>query len=146
MSDLKIFIDRMLETENLTDCLEDEDADYLINWGIARLREIVGNIEDIPLAGEATNDLMRFMRLLNQIAGHLNNIQQDNLVLLAEYHQKASGPGRDLKPGDYLEAVSRLEAMTPRQAIDYLLLWFLPEENSSSGDSSQGQTDSGGKE
>ena len=142
MADPQKFIDRMLETENLTDCLEDDDADYLINWGITQLREIIGKAEDITMAGEYTNDLMGFMRSLNQIAGNLGNIQKGDLVQLAEHRQKAFGPGRDLTPGDYLEAASRLEAMTPRQAIDYLLRWLLPEESSSSEDSSPSNEDS----
>ena len=127
MADPQKFIDRLLEAENLTDYLEDEDADYLINWGVAQLREIIGKIEDITTAGECANDLMGFLRTLNQITGNLDNIRQDDLVQLAGYRQKAFGPGQDLAPGDYLEATSRLEAMTPRQAIDYLLQGLLPE-------------------
>ena len=126
MADPQKFVDRMLEAENLTDYLEDGDADYLINWGVAQLRESIGKIEDITTAGEYTNNLMGFLRTLNQIAGNLGNIQPGDLVQLAERRQKAFGPGRDLTPGDYLEAASRLETMTPRQAIDYLLQGLSP--------------------
>jgi hypothetical protein len=126
MADPQNFIDRMLETENLSEYLEDEDADYLINWGVAQLKENIGKIEDINAAGEYTNDLMGFMRILNQIAGNLDNIQQDKLVQLAGRRQKAFGPGRELAPEEYGAVTSCLEAMTPRQALDYLLQWLLP--------------------
>jgi hypothetical protein len=146
MADQQKFIDRMLEAENLTDYLEDDDADYLTNWGIAQLKEIIGKIEDIPTAGEYTNYLMGFLRTLNQITGNLDNIQQDDLVQLVERRQKAFGPWRDLTPGDYIEATSRLEAMTPRQAIDYLLRWLLPEKSLSSEDGSPSKENLSSKE
>ena len=129
MADPRKFIDRMLETENLTDYLEDDDADYLINWGVAQLREKVEKIEDLDAAGESANDLMGFMRQLNQVAGNLGNIQQADLVQLTERHQKAFGPGRDLTSDAYVVAASQLAAMTPHQAIDYLLQLFSSEKS-----------------
>ena len=142
MVDPQLFIDRLLETENLTDYLEDDDADYLIHWGIIQLKGIIAEAEDLATAGEMTNNLMGFMRTLNQTTGHLHNIQQNDLVRLADYHQKTFGPGRDLAPGDYLEATSQLKAMTPRQALDYLLNWLLLEENPSSNESTPSQESS----
>ncbi len=39
--DRQILIDRLLESENLTDNLEDEDANVLIKWGIAQLDHLI---------------------------------------------------------------------------------------------------------
>ncbi len=126
MIDPQNFIEHMLEAENLSDYLEDDDADYLINWGVAQLKEKIAKIENTPSAGEFANNLMGFMRTLNQVAGNLENVRQGDLAKLAEYHQKTFGAGRDPAAKDYQEAASRLKAMAPRQAMDYILQWLLP--------------------
>ena len=79
-------------------------------------------------AGEYTNDLMGFMRMLNQIAGNLEDIQPENLAQLAEYRQKALGPEQELAAVAYAEAITLLKPMTPRQAVEYLLQTYLREE------------------
>ena len=130
MVEPQTFIDRMLETENLTDYLEDKDADYLIDWGVTQLRERLAQIEDVSIAGEFANNLMSFMRKLNQIAGNLDNVLPDEVLQLADRHQKAfGGPDQNLTQGDFLKPASDLAAMKPRQAIDYLIKWPFPEEN-----------------
>ena len=126
MIDPQIFIDRMLEVENLTDNLVDEDAEYLINWGVARLKERLGKIDELPSAGKFTNDLMGFMRLLNQIAGNLETLQPDDLVELGERSKKAFGPSRELAAEDYRKAAGQLKTMKPRQAIDSLIQLLIP--------------------
>jgi hypothetical protein len=121
MTDPQKFIDRMLEVENLTDALEDEDAEYLLNWGVAQLKEELGKIEDGEAAGEYTNNLMGFMRTLNQISGDLENIRPEDLASLVEHRQKTLGAAQVQAPETYGEAATRLKGMTPRQAIEYLM-------------------------
>ncbi|MCC7452053.1 MAG: hypothetical protein IT324_31900 [Anaerolineae bacterium] len=62
-------IERITETENLTDSLEDDDANWLLDWGIGRLHDLISGIADEDAAGEKVHDLMGVMRKLNQIAG-----------------------------------------------------------------------------
>jgi hypothetical protein len=121
MDDPQIFIDRMLEVENLTDALEDEDAEYLINWGVARLKEGLGKIEDREAAGEYTNNLMGFMRTLNQISGDLENIRAEDLAVLADHRQKTFGAAQVQATETYDEVATRLKGMKPRQVLEYLL-------------------------
>ena len=128
MIDPQNFIDRMLEVENLTDTLEDEDADYLLNWGVALLKHRLNQFEDREAAGKYTNDLMGFMRNLNQITGNLENLQAEDLVQLEECRQKAFGPGQELEAEAHGDLVARLKVMTPRQALEYLLQNALKEE------------------
>ena len=135
MIDPQLFIDRMLEVENLTDSLEDDDADYLINWGVAQLRENVTKSEDIDFAGEYTNDLMGFMRSLNRIMGDPDSVTTDDLVQLAERRQKVFGPERELAPNEFQEAAAHLTGLTPQQAMDFLLQWFLPVDSPLTPDS-----------
>jgi hypothetical protein len=121
MVDPQNFIDRMLETESLTDKLEDEQADLLLKWGVIQLKQKLAEIEDGEAAGEYTNALMGFMRTLNQIAGDLENLQPESLVQLAERRKKALGAGQEMAAGASQEMAARLKAMTPRQAIEFLL-------------------------
>jgi hypothetical protein len=121
MNDPQNFIDRMLEAENLTDALEDEDADFLLNWGVTQLKEGLGKIEDHETAGEYTNNLMGFMRTLNQISEDLENIRPEDLTVLAELRQKTFGTVQEQAIESYDEAATRLKGMTPRQVLEYLL-------------------------
>jgi hypothetical protein len=38
--------ERITETENLTDGLEDDDANWLLDWGIARVDRLLAGITD----------------------------------------------------------------------------------------------------
>jgi hypothetical protein len=137
MRDPQPYTDRLLEVENLTDALQDEDADYLINWGVAQLKEHIGAIEDDESAGEYLNNLMGFMRTMNQITGNLGNIRQDELIKLKERHQTVFGPGRELTTSDVREVAASLVEMAPHQAIDFLLQWLLPDQRPPTGDGPQ---------
>ncbi len=128
MIDPQNFIDRMLETENLTDALEDEEADFLLNWGVTQLKQRLGEIEDKEAAGEYTNDLMDFMRSLNQITGNLENIQPESLVQLVGRRKKAFGAGQKTAMEALDEVAARLQTMTPHEAIEYLLQDTLEED------------------
>src|SRR5450631_495885 len=68
--------ERILENENLTDNLDDEAADWLLNWGIGHLNGLVGSIQDEDSAGEKINALMAVMRQLNRIGGILSSVGQ----------------------------------------------------------------------
>lgn len=121
MTDPQNFIDRMLEVENLTDALEDDNADFLLNWGIEQLKQELGRIEDNEAAGVYTNNLMGFMRMVNHIAGDRENVQTDDLIQMAECRQKAIGSRQELAVEAFDEAAAHIKVMTPHQAIEYLL-------------------------
>jgi SAM-dependent MidA family methyltransferase len=121
MVDPQNFIDQMLGTENLTDALEDEQADFLLHWGVVQLKQKLAETEDSEAAGEYTNALMGFMRTLNQIAGDPENIQPESLVQLAERRNIAFGAARKMAEDAFSEEAAQLKAMTPQQAIEYLL-------------------------
>lgn len=83
--DKERFIERMLETENLTDELEDADASWLLDWGIGKLDEVLQGsgeedtdantaaaaaaAEAAVAAGSRVNALMAVMRKINRIVG-----------------------------------------------------------------------------
>jgi hypothetical protein len=67
--DKERFTERILETENLTDELDDADANQLLDWGIARLDTVLQGVKDEETAGNRVNSLMAVMRKINRITG-----------------------------------------------------------------------------
>lgn len=61
-------VDRIMETENLTDALEDNDARWLMEWGIKCLHNLIETAQDDQEANIKVNALMAVMRKINQIA------------------------------------------------------------------------------
>jgi hypothetical protein len=131
MADPQKFVDRMLEIENLTDNLEDNDANFLLNWGVDRLKKIVEPEADDESAGQRANQLHGFMRTLNQVSADLENVHQEDLAKLAECARGAFGTGQDLKPEDFAGKASTLKGMSQRQAIDQLIQWLSPDDSTS---------------
>src|SRR5690242_11810569 len=66
--DKALAIERITENENLTDGLEDDDANWLLQWGTSHVSSLIAGIEDDEVAGEKVNQLMAVMRSLNAIA------------------------------------------------------------------------------
>jgi len=97
--DRQTAIDRITETENLTDGLEDDDANWLLDWGIAHVDGLVTGIKDEDAAGEKLNQLMSVMRMLNQIAADRAAKSPDALAgdirTFLERYQQAFGAPKD---------------------------------------------------
>jgi hypothetical protein len=125
MIDSQILIDRMLETENLTDNLDDEDAEWLLDWGVDRVREL-GNAESMEAAEEKAGALMKFMRGLNRLAGGLPGVDPADLAGLLEHYAAARGGSREAGEVEFQEAAANLSNLTPREALEYLIDWARP--------------------
>jgi|GEM_PF-1937662 len=129
--DIKIFKDRILESENLTDELEDSDANWLINWGISLLDPLLLNVEDEETAGEVVNALMAVMRKINRICGGRQSKSVTELALdleklsglFAVAFKDASLPN----PNECEAAAVRLASIqTTTQALEFLTSWGHP--------------------
>jgi len=95
--DRQIAIDRITETENLTDGLEDDDANWLLDWGIGHVDGLVTGIADEDAAGDKLNQLMAVMRTLNQIASNRaakppDALAADIRTFLERYQQAFGAP------------------------------------------------------
>ncbi len=104
------FKERILETENLTDELEDDDANWLIDWGIARLDTVLQGAADEETAGNRVNALMAVMRKINRIAGsYARQSPQDlagELAALRDLFAAVSG-SQDVAAGARAEATTK---------------------------------------
>jgi hypothetical protein len=100
--DRQIAIDRITETENLTDGLEDDDANWLLDWGIGHVDGLVTGIADEDAAGDKLNQLMAVMRTLNQIASNRAAKPPDALAAdirtFLERYQQAFGAPETVTP------------------------------------------------
>jgi hypothetical protein len=123
MIDQQLFVERMLESENLTDELEDDDANWLLNWGIGQIGHVIEVKQDLEAAAERVNALMQFMRLLNRIGGNPASISPGVIPELLERHSAAFGASYSPSEIKCQQVVETLPAMTSRQAMEFIINW-----------------------
>ena len=128
MFDRQNFVDRMLETENLTDELEDEPAKWLINWGVEQIDIVTDGIDDEELASEQVGNLMRFMRRLNRIAGNMDSLTAEDLRELLDRHTSAFGASRTASEEEMTATAGRLSSMSPFEVLEFLITWAQASE------------------
>jgi hypothetical protein len=118
-------IDRILETENLTDGLEDQDARWLLDWGINNLPALIGNLQDEDAAGAKVNELMAVMRKINQIVADRQIAPVKDLVEaftdLVKSYAQAFDNARPLTSEDALNLAANLSNRTARQAMQAII-------------------------
>lgn len=122
--DRQVYIDRILETENLTDNLEDEDANTLLDWGIAQVDGLIDEALDPEAAGERINDLMHVMRGLNSLAGNPARVSPEAIDdLLKRYGAMMSWTTQveDEERYSVAESVSKKQ---PGEALRFLIEWL----------------------
>jgi hypothetical protein len=66
--DVQVAIDRMMEIENLTDELDDDEANALLDWGASHVAELVEHIEDEEVAGSKLQELLAVLRKVNKLS------------------------------------------------------------------------------
>jgi hypothetical protein len=128
--DKQAAIDRILETENLTNGLEDEVANWLLDWGIKLVPDLIGGLQDEDAAGKKVNQLMAVMRKINQIVADREAAAVEDLAKaitsLAKAYSQAFGAARPLKPGEARSLAASLAAQPSRQAILALIAAIQP--------------------
>jgi hypothetical protein len=130
--DTKIFVARILENENLTSNLVDNDANWLLNWGTGQVKGLIQGIGDMDAAGEKVNALMAVMRKLNRIVGEGDWPPVDELVpelqALTELSAQAFGTSLSMSTTDWEAVANRLTQMTPPQALQFLVEWLTSDK------------------
>ena len=120
------FSDRLLETENLTDNLQDNEANILIDWGINQIEPLVRDLDDEEIAGDKVNALMRFMRGINGLVGSLVDISPEGLQDLVERYAQVFGEAHKAEQAEYEAVAASVANMQPQDAVQFLLEWVLP--------------------
>ena len=122
--DQQIFIDRMLETENLTDNLEDEDAKVLIDWGIKQIDPLLNGIQDENQAHVKINHLMQLMREINRLAGNPSTASTEKLTDLLSAYEQTFDKAHPMSDEERKASVEKISSMQPGEAVKYLLEWM----------------------
>lgn len=121
------FVERMLETENLTDELEDADARWLLEWGTGQIDRVLEGIYEDEAAGSKVNALMAVVRKINRMVGSREKrASQDlaaDLMTLTGLFEAAFGAARPVTPADCMAAAVQLAALPARQALETLTRW-----------------------
>jgi len=123
------FVERMLGAENLTDELEDLQADWLLKWGIARLDQalLLAAENDPEAAGNQTNALMAVLRKINRMAGGRQGADPESLAnefaALNALFNSAFGGDRQSSPEECRQAAEHLAAMDAQPAVEFLTGW-----------------------
>ena len=126
-----LLIEKILETENLTSELEDDDADWLLNWGVNRVDEVLDGITDDEVAGGKINELMAVMRKINRITGSFSTDTPadlaDSLIQLHDLFIKVfpGSPAAAIQPEalPLQTTASQIKQESPRQVLEYLGMW-----------------------
>jgi hypothetical protein len=122
--DQQVFIDRMLETENLTDNLEDEDAKALINWGIKQIDPLLNGIQDDDKAHVKIEHLMQLMREINRLAGNPSTASTEKIANLLSAYEQTFDKVHPMSDEEQKAAVEKISGMQPGDAVKYLLEWM----------------------
>ena len=130
------FVERMLEIENLTDALEDAEAQLLLDWGLAQLGPLLTDIQDVEAAGEKANELMAVMRKINRLVGGMAGKDREELAeelraldaLFFKLYPAGAIPGVD----DVALSTASLAELNTRAALEFILQRQLPHKTSDS--------------
>ncbi len=126
--DRQVFKDRLLETENLTDNLEDQDAKILINWGIEQIAPLVNGVHDEDEANEKIYQLMQLMREINSIAGNPSTVSQEKISRLLAAYQKTFNITHSIGEEEAKAALEKIPNMQPGETVKYLLEWMKSQQ------------------
>lgn len=118
-------IERITETANLTDGLEDDDANWLLDWAIAQVRNLIRSIEDEAAAGEKVSQLMAVVRRLNRIvadrAARPIEDMADAIRALADDYERAFGHSKVPVLYEAVISAAQIGSMAPREALQFLI-------------------------
>jgi hypothetical protein len=133
--DKQAVIDRILETENLTDGLEDEDAHWLLDWGIHKVPILIDKLPEDDAAGAKLNQLMAVMRKINQIVADRQDAAAEDLAEaitdLDKAYAQAFGSARLITSQEALNLAANLSIQPTRQAMQAIIETIQPASKSS---------------
>jgi hypothetical protein len=122
------YLDRLLENENLTADLEDAEADWLIQWGIAQIDIVTEGLTEETAADEKISALMSLMRRISRTVARKDRRTPaelaEGLCELETMYAQAFGQTQPHSPADGEQAAARLQAISALEAIQFLVEWL----------------------
>jgi hypothetical protein len=129
LMDKQLYVDRILESENLTDELQDADARWLLDWGISQLDSVLQKASSEEDADEKVTAWMGALRKINRMLGARDGKSQESLAadcmaldaLLAQAFSLEASRSEE----QCSAAAAQLRQGTTRQALEFLAGWRL---------------------
>jgi hypothetical protein len=133
--DVQAAVERLLETANLTDDLDDQAADQLIEWGANSLRTLITPEDTDQTSGDKLNKVMALMRAARQIA---RNARYNDPQGLQHYIQLFLNNAAELFPAQsvtrgtdvMISMAGALAGKSASQALQQLLTAVAPPTSS----------------
>lgn len=113
-------VERILDSENVRGMLQDEDAQWLIDWGIEQIRLLLKDVNDQDVADETTYRLMLVMRALNRFGAEESNTPE-NVHTFVERYAAVFGQAKPLTPADEAQMARALASKSPVEAMQSLI-------------------------
>ena len=125
--DKQLYKDRILESENLTDELQDADARWLLDWGVGQLEPLLQTVSGEDEADEKVTALMGALRKINRMLGARNGKSMEELaddcMALASLYAQAFSFESNRTQEQCAAAAAHLRQGTTRQALEFLTGW-----------------------
>jgi hypothetical protein len=124
-------IERILESEDLTDNLDDDAADWLLNWATSKVDTLLSVTAQSEQSDEKVNQLMRVMRQLNQMMADYADAAAEEMApeietFLAQYAE-TFGITRAQTAEDYQQVAADISEKQPTEAIQALIAFAQPD-------------------
>jgi hypothetical protein len=123
------YVERMLEIENLTDQLGDDEADWLLNWGAEQFGVVLGEVVGDEEAGRRANAFYAVLRKINRMAGSRAQRGETDLAVdfaaLAGLASEAYHAPSSANTESCRSAARHLRGLDAEQAVGFLARWAL---------------------
>lgn len=124
--------DRILETENLTDALDGDSANWLIDWAVAQIPTLLHDVTDEAAADEIIYNLMQTMRTLNGLGADAAELPAEDLVeSIREFSTRFGAVNRAVLTFDedrIRQAAEQIAGKPPLETLPYLVNLIKPPE------------------
>jgi hypothetical protein len=119
-----------LESENLTDSLDDQAADWLLNWGVGQLPTLLANVTTEEEADMHTHALMKTMRQLNKLGGMCREGASEGVLpeitVFWERYKAAFGTAQAHPPEAYEALANQLMGKSAEYVLPLLVSFAQP--------------------
>ena len=130
----KAAVDVILATENLTDRLEPQDGQWLLDWAISQTGKLIDGLYNEQVALGKLNALIAVVRKLNQIVGSRTTKTPDALaadvrIFAMMYANAYSRSFRSLSAESLNRVAGNLSTLSARESLENLIA-FAQSHNS----------------
>lgn len=119
-----------METENLTDALDGDSANWLIDWALAQIPSLLRDVTDEATADEIIYNLMQTMRTLNGLGADAAELPAADLIESVREFSSRFGTvhkaALDLDEDRIRQTAEQIAGKPPLESLPYLVNLIKP--------------------